>query len=108
MSISNNDALSAYNLARDHLNEIANSLSLPESQLDEANTALEKLRNDFIDQEIAEVSARSQKYLDFIDDMESLLDRLGRDNPANEINNLLGFVTQSANLITQARESTGD
>ena len=108
MSISNNEALREYNEARDRLNEIANSLSLPQPKLDEANNALQKLENDFIDKQIANVKARSQKYLDFISDMESLLDRLGRDNPADEIMRLTEFVSMSAGLITQARAATGD
>jgi len=108
MGISNNGALREYKEARDRLNEIANSLSLPQTKLDEANNALQKLENDFIDKQISDVEARSQKYLEFISDMESLLDRLGRDSPADEILKLTEFVSGSADLITQVRVATGD
>jgi len=99
MTISNEKALQDYEDARDLLNKIANSMKTSDEDKKQANKKLQQLENDFIDQQIDDIEARTQKYQEFINNMNQLLNNIDKEGLPNEINKLTQIVNEGSQLL---------
>lgn len=79
MPVTNQDAQAAYLRARQALDAVSKSGQASDKQKQAARRAREKLDLDFIGQNIADVEARTQKFVDFTNQMESLVESLSGD-----------------------------
>ena len=93
-----------YEKAKEALNDIAQSLTASDEQEKEARNARDKLIDDYIDDQIITIKELTAKYAEFIQNMEEVIGKIGKEGPLAALNTLQGIVDQGTIVL----EAIGD
>lgn len=95
MSISKVNALTNYTIAKEKIQNIVTSYNSSEEQIGIAQTAFEKLADDFIDNQALDFATHTIQYQKFINYMNEQLAELNNNpGPSDVLNYLSTFVSE--------------
>ena len=99
MAITNATAQKEYQKAVDALNKISRSRTASNAQKKLVRRKRDKLTNNFIGQNIADVNARTAKYQEFIVSMTAVVATLNEDALLKGVKDLTGVLDLAAPLL---------
>lgn len=103
MSLTNEQAFEEYEKAKDALNEIARSDAVSSEKREEARMKRDKLIDDYIQKAIDDVNERTEKYRDFITEMEAFIGEIERESrgPVEALGTLQEVVDGAAKILSE-------
>ncbi|MDX1429799.1 MAG: hypothetical protein R3282_05905 [Rhodothermales bacterium] len=104
MSIDIDKARQDYQAAVDGLREITRDITAKRADVDAAQDALEKVMDDYLDRVKADVEERTRQYLDFIQELEGIIDDIGRNSQLEGVRKLKKIVDEAAGVVNVARD----
>ena len=82
------------------LDEIATSIEASPEQVGAARRKRDKLDREFRDQVVENVEERTAQFQKFIDEMNEIIDDIGRDSPLNGVKKLKEIVDTAAAVLS--------
>ena len=92
-----------YESAKAALDKITGDITAPQDVRAEATKKREILIDNYIDQIKEDVEARTQQYVDFISELEGIIDTAGQDSPLEGVRRLRGIVDSAAQVVNSVR-----